>query len=157
MRKAKNSSALRCASCSYTRGPRALRNDSVGLLEVGRRLMHGRPLEDRTMTGGSTMDLVGMQVWVHDQDEALEFYTTKLGFEVRADATLPGMGFRWLTVGVPGERLEVVLMAVPRPPTLDEATAAQIHTLVAKGFAQTLFLVTEDCQRSYEELRERGV
>ncbi|TSD99789.1 VOC family protein [Skermania sp. ID1734] len=101
--------------------------------------------------------LVGTQVWVHDQDEALEFYTGKLGLELRSDATLPQMGFRWLTVGVPGQDVEIVLMAVPGPPVLDEPTATEIRTLVAKGFAQTMFLATEDCQRTYEELRARGV
>lgn len=103
------------------------------------------------------IELVGTQVWVHDQDEALEFYTARLGMELRADATLPEMGFRWLTVGVPGQDVEIVLMAVPPPPVLDEDTAGEIRTLVAKGYAQSLFLVTDDCQRSYEELRERGV
>jgi predicted enzyme related to lactoylglutathione lyase len=103
------------------------------------------------------MELVGTQVWVHDQDEALEFYSTKLGLELRSDATLPEMGFRWLTVGVPGQDVEIVLMEVPRPPVVDEATASEISTLVAKGFAQTLFLATDDCQRAYEELVERGV
>jgi predicted enzyme related to lactoylglutathione lyase len=103
------------------------------------------------------IELVGTQVWVDDQDEALEFYSTKLGLELRSDATLPQMGFRWLTVGVPGQDVEIVLMAVPGPPVLDEATASEIRTLVAKGFAQTLFLATDDCQRAYEELRARGV
>ncbi len=103
------------------------------------------------------IELVGTQVWVHDQDEALEFYTAKMGFELRSDATLPQMGFRWLTVGVPGQEVEIVLMAVPNPPILDEVTAMEIRTLVAKGFAQTLFLVTDDCQRAYEDLRARGV
>ena len=61
------------------------------------------------------------QVWVHDQDEALAFYTQKLGFEVRADVTLPEMGnFRWLTVAPPGqEDMAVVLMANPGPPVMD--------------------------------------
>ena len=44
-----------------------------------------------------------MQVWVHDQDEALAFYTEKLGMELREDVTVPELGnFRWLSVGVPG-------------------------------------------------------
>lgn len=101
--------------------------------------------------------LAGTQVWVRDQEEALEFYTTKLGLDLRSDATLPTMGFRWLTVGVPGQDVEIVLMAVPDGPVLDAGTANEIRTLVAKGFAQTIFLITDDCQRSYEELRGRGV
>jgi catechol 2,3-dioxygenase-like lactoylglutathione lyase family enzyme len=101
--------------------------------------------------------LAGTQVWVHDQDEALEFYTSKLGLEVRSDATLPTMGFRWLTVGVPGQDVEIVLMAVPGEPVLDAGTAEEIGSLVAKGFAQTLFLATDDCRRAYQELLARGV
>ena len=99
------------------------------------------------------------QVWVHDQDEALAFYTEKLGFEVRMDATLPEMGnFRWLTVGPVGQPdVSIVLMAIPGAPVMDEQTAAQVRTLMAKGFAGTVFFTTDDCQASYEELKARGV
>ena len=99
------------------------------------------------------------QLWVNDQDEALAFYTEKLGMEVRADVSLPEMGnFRWLTVGPVGQpEIAIVLMPVPGPPMLDEATAGQLRELMAKGFAGTLFLTTDDCQAAYEELRGRGV
>jgi predicted enzyme related to lactoylglutathione lyase len=99
------------------------------------------------------------QVWVHDQDVALEFYTKKLGMEVRQDVTIPELGdFRWLTVAPPGDdEVSIVLMAIPGQPVLDDATAEEIRTLMAKGFASTVFLVTEDCQKSYEELTARGV
>ena len=99
------------------------------------------------------------QLWVHDQDEALAFFTDKVGMEVRSDVTLPEMGnFRWLTVG-PADQSEIsiALMAIPGPPMVDEATAAQIGDLMAKGFAGTVFLTTDDCQKSYEELSARGV
>ncbi len=99
------------------------------------------------------------QVWVHDQDEALAFYTDKLGMEVRADVTMAEMGdFRWLTVGPPGqEDVSIVLMSIPGPPKIDAATAGEIEGLMAKGFAGTVFLTTDDCQKSYEELVARGV
>jgi predicted enzyme related to lactoylglutathione lyase len=99
------------------------------------------------------------QVWVHDQDEALAFYTQKLGMEVRSDVTLPEMGnFRWLTVGPPGqEDVAITLMAIPGPPVMDPATADQVRDLMAKGFAGTVFFTTDDCQASYEELKGRGV
>ncbi|HVF77099.1 MAG TPA: VOC family protein [Solirubrobacteraceae bacterium] len=99
------------------------------------------------------------QVWVHDQDEALAFYTEKLGMELRADASLPEMGgFRWLTVGPPGQDdVSIVLMAIPGAPVLNDETAEQIRTLMAKGFAGTVFLTTDDCRASYEELKARGV
>jgi uncharacterized glyoxalase superfamily protein PhnB len=99
------------------------------------------------------------QLWVHDQDEALAFYTEKLGMEVRSDVTLAEMGnFRWLTVGPAGQPdITIVLMAIPGPPVMDEETAEEVKDLVAKGFAGTIFLTTDDCQASYEELRARGV
>ena len=99
------------------------------------------------------------QVWVHDQDEALDFYTKKLGFEVRSDVTVPELGnFRWLTVSPPGQDdVAITLMAIPGPPVMDEATAAQVRALMAKGFAGTVFLTTDDAKASFEELRGRGV
>ena len=99
------------------------------------------------------------QVWVHDQQEALDFYTKKLGMEVRSDAGFPEMGdFRWLTVSPPGqEDVSLVLMAIPGPPVMDQATAEQVRTLMAKGFAGTVFLTTDDAQKSYEDLKSRGV
>src|ERR687891_2858545 len=98
------------------------------------------------------------QLWVHDQDEALRFYTQKLGFEVRADVTVAELGnFRWLTVGPPGQPdIAIVLMAIPGPPVMDDETAEQVRTLMAKGFAGTVFLTTDDAQKSYEELKSRG-
>jgi predicted enzyme related to lactoylglutathione lyase len=99
------------------------------------------------------------QVWVHDQDEALKFYTEKLGMEVRTDVTVAELGgFRWLAVGPVGQTdVSIVLMAIPGPPVMDEATADQVREVMAKGFAGALFLTTEDCQASFEELRARGV
>jgi uncharacterized glyoxalase superfamily protein PhnB len=99
------------------------------------------------------------QLWVHDQDEALAFYTEKLGFEVRSDVTLPELGdFRWLTVGPIGQPdFAITLMAIPGPPVMEPDTAEQVKDLMAKGFAGTVFLTTEDCQTSYEELKSRGV
>jgi catechol 2,3-dioxygenase-like lactoylglutathione lyase family enzyme len=103
--------------------------------------------------------IANAQLWVHDQDEALAFYTDKLGMEVRADVTMPEMGnFRWLTVGPAGqEDFAIVLMAIPGPPMADDETAEQIRKLTAKGMAGTVFLATDDCQASYEELKARGV
>jgi catechol 2,3-dioxygenase-like lactoylglutathione lyase family enzyme len=103
--------------------------------------------------------IANAQLWVHDQDDALAFYTEKLGMEVRADVTLTEMGnFRWLTVGPAGQPdFSIVLMAIPGPPVMDPETAEQVRTLMAKGFAGTVFLTTDDCHASYEELKARGV
>jgi catechol 2,3-dioxygenase-like lactoylglutathione lyase family enzyme len=99
-----------------------------------------------------------VQFWVRDQDEALEFYTKKLGFEVRSDVTMPEWQFRWLTVGPVGQDdVALVLMPVPGPPMLDDADSARLADLVAKGAGGTLFLTTDDCQASYDELSARGV
>jgi uncharacterized glyoxalase superfamily protein PhnB len=103
--------------------------------------------------------LSNSQLWVHDQDEALAFYTDKLGWEVRADVTVPELGnFRWLTVGPPAQPdIAVTLMAIPGPPVMDAASAKQLRDLLGKGFAGTLFLTTDDVHASYEELKARGV
>ena len=103
--------------------------------------------------------LTHVQVWVHDQDEALAFYTDKLGMELREDVTVPEMGnFRWLSVGVPGQDdVSITLMAVPGPPVFDEETQKQIQGLLAKGAAGGLFFATDDVRASYEELKSRGV
>jgi catechol 2,3-dioxygenase-like lactoylglutathione lyase family enzyme len=103
--------------------------------------------------------LTTAQVWVHDQDEALAFYTEKLGLELREDVTVPEMGnFRWLSVGVPGQDdVAIVLMAIPGPPVFEEETRAQIHALLAKGASGGLFFATDDVRGTYEELKERGV
>jgi catechol 2,3-dioxygenase-like lactoylglutathione lyase family enzyme len=98
-------------------------------------------------------------VWVHDQDEALAFYTEKLGWEVRADVTLPELGgYRWLTVGPASQPdFSVLLNAVPGPPVVDAVTSDQIRTLMAKGWAGNVLLTTDDAQASYDELTARGV
>jgi len=107
----------------------------------------------------SMMRIANAQLWVHDQDEALAFYTDKLGFEVRSDVTLPEMGdFRWLTVGPPGqEDFAVVLMAIPGAPVMDEGTGNEVRNLMSKGFAGTVFLTTDDVRGDFEELKGRGV
>ena len=103
--------------------------------------------------------LANVQVWVHDQDEALAFYTEKLGLELREDVTVPEMGnFRWLSVGVPGQDdVAITLMAVPGPPVFEEETRAQIQALLAKGASGGLFFTTDDVRGTYEELKGRGV
>jgi catechol 2,3-dioxygenase-like lactoylglutathione lyase family enzyme len=103
--------------------------------------------------------LTHTQVWVHDQDEALAFYTEKLGMELREDVTVPELGnFRWLTVGVPGQPdVAITLMAVPGPPVFDEETQAQIQALLAKGASGGLFFTADDVQATFEDLKGKGV
>jgi uncharacterized glyoxalase superfamily protein PhnB len=104
--------------------------------------------------------IASAQLWVHDQEVALKYWTEKVGMEVRQDVSLSDLdpSFRWLTVGPPGQDdVSIVLMAVPGEPMMDEATRKQVLDLVAKGFAGTVFLTTEDCQASFEEMKARGV
>src|SRR5690242_7120516 len=105
------------------------------------------------------MHVQNAQLWVHDQNEALDFYVGKLGWEVRSDVTLPELGgFRWLTVSPPGQSdFAVVLMAIPGPPVMDSETAEQVRALMAKGFAGTVFLTTDDIDDDYERLSKVGV
>ena len=98
-------------------------------------------------------------LWVHDQDEARAFYTEKLGWEVRADVTVAEMGnYRWLIVG-PAEQPEVavVLNATPGPPVISTETAADIRSLMAKGWAGAVFLTADDVEATYEDLTARGI
>ena len=105
------------------------------------------------------MHVQNAQLWVHDQNEALEFYVGKLGWEVRSDVTMPELGgFRWLTVAPVGQDdFSVVLMAVPGPPVMDSETAEQVRSLMAKGFAGTVFVTTDDVDGDYTRLSQAGV
>ena len=104
------------------------------------------------------INIANAQFWVHDQDEALAFYTRALGWEVRADVTMEEWKFRWLVVGPVGQDdVGLVLMPVPGPPLLDDTSSKALADLVAKGAGGTLFLETDDCQAAYDELSSRGV
>jgi predicted enzyme related to lactoylglutathione lyase len=105
------------------------------------------------------MHVQNAQLWVHDQNEALDFYVGKLGWEIRHDVTMEEIGgFRWLTVSPPSQPdFAVVLMAIPGPPVMDSETAEQVRALMAKGFAGTVFLTTDDVDGDYERLSKAGV
>ena len=97
-----------------------------------------------------------VSLYVLDQDRALEFYTQKLGMEVNTDQTMGD--FRWLTVSPKGQPdLEIVLMKVQASPMMDAATAETVTDLVKKGAFGSGVLETDDIQRTYEELRAKGV
>jgi predicted enzyme related to lactoylglutathione lyase len=97
-------------------------------------------------------------LWVNDQDEALAFFTDKLGLEVREDITVAEMGdFRWLTVGSPGQPDVQILLTVPGPPVMDPDTAAEFKEMIAKGFVGGIHFTTDDCKATVEDLKSRGV
>jgi catechol 2,3-dioxygenase-like lactoylglutathione lyase family enzyme len=104
------------------------------------------------------MQIHAAQVWVHDQDEALAFYTEKLGFEVKSDVTLEELGgFRWLTVGPADQDIAIVLMAIPGPAVIDEESAEMIRSLMSKGWIGGVFFTTDDVEGDYESLKDKGV
>ncbi|MFD4665102.1 VOC family protein [Streptomyces halstedii] len=96
------------------------------------------------------------QIYVLDQDQALDFYVGKLGLEVNTDID---MGFmRWLTVSVVGHSDRQVLLEKPGPPAMSEETAEQVRALLTKGaLGSALILTTDDCHKTYETLLARGV
>ena len=95
---------------------------------------------------------------VNDLEASRRFYTDKLGMELREDVTVPEMGnFRWLSVGIPGQDVSITLMAIPGPPVFDDETRESINKLLAKGASGGLFFATDDAQKSYDELKGRGV
>ncbi|MEU5949302.1 VOC family protein [Micromonospora sp. NPDC047465] len=96
------------------------------------------------------------QIYVLDQDEALDFYVGKLGMEVNTDADLGFM--RWLTVNIPGDPEREILLEKPGPPALDPATAEQVRELLTKGaLGGFLFMTTDDAHKTYEDLVAKGV
>jgi catechol 2,3-dioxygenase-like lactoylglutathione lyase family enzyme len=99
--------------------------------------------------------LLHVNVFVLDQDRAKKFYTEKLGFEVRSDTVMDG--FRWLTVGPKGQPDLNILLAKPAPPMFSEEDAEALRGLVAKGSMAGGVLETDDCRRTYEELKKKGV
>ncbi len=104
------------------------------------------------------LKIANAHFWVHDADEALAFYTRTLGWEVRSDVSMEEWNFRWLVVAPPGqEDVGLVLMNIPGPPMFDDATRSQLAELIAKGAVGSLFLETDDCQASYDDLSARGV
>jgi catechol 2,3-dioxygenase-like lactoylglutathione lyase family enzyme len=106
-----------------------------------------------------TLDAIShIGLWVRDQDEAKAFYTEKLGFEVREDATLEALGgYRWLTVGLPRQPDVNVILSRPGPPAMDDEAAKQVLELTAKGVVSGGILRTEDCRATCKQLEERGV
>jgi len=96
------------------------------------------------------------QVYVLDQDEALDFYVGKLGMVVREDVNFGPM--RWLTVMLPGHPDRAVLLERPGAPSLSDDTAAQVRELISKGAAGGhLFFACDDAYKTHAELKEKGV
>jgi catechol 2,3-dioxygenase-like lactoylglutathione lyase family enzyme len=96
-------------------------------------------------------------IYVLDQEEALKFYRDKLGFEVRTDATMDN-GFRWLTVGPKTQPdLEIILMAVQESPMFPADKVAALKSLIQSGAMGAGVLDVDDCHKTYQELKAKGV
>lgn len=100
-----------------------------------------------------------VNLWVHDQEVALDFWTRMIGFELRSDWTFPEIeGFRWLTVGPRDQPdIEIALMAVPAPPVLTPSQRDLVEKVMTSGLAGPVFLVTDDVHRDYDALLAKGV
>ncbi len=94
-------------------------------------------------------------IYVHNQDEALDFYVGKVGFKVHTDAR--NGDYRWLTVQHPDQPTFQLGLFRPQPPTVDPETARGLDEMVAKGAMPPLVLVVDDCRASYEQFSMRGV
>ncbi|TYB44724.1 VOC family protein [Actinomadura chibensis] len=96
-------------------------------------------------------------VWVLDQDSAIEFFTGKLGLELRDDMTFGEGGMRWVTVGAKDQPDLSLALMVPGPPTMDPESAERMRALIAKGVLGAGAFNTDDCQAEYERLSAAGV
>ncbi|GAB3448429.1 VOC family protein [Massilia solisilvae] len=94
-------------------------------------------------------------IYVHDQDEALQFYVERLGFRVHTDAR--NGDYRWLTVQHPDQPGLQLGLFRPQAPMVDDKTAQALNEAVAKGAMPPLVLVVEDCRAAYEVMHKRGV
>lgn len=101
----------------------------------------------------NTVQVVGL--YVRDQNEALAFYTEKLGFEVHTDVR--NGDYRWLTVQCPDQPSFQLGLFMPGPPVHDPATAQTLHAMVAKGAMPPLVLIVDDCRGAYDRMRAAGV
>ncbi len=96
-------------------------------------------------------------IWVRNQQEALEFYRDKLGFEVDTDAEM-GPDFRWLTMRIKDQPGFEIILAEPKPGMLlDEESAAQLRSLIDKGVLGGGVFDADDIYKTYDDLKARGV
>ncbi|MEY4096256.1 MAG: hypothetical protein RLZZ53_3455 [Acidobacteriota bacterium] len=99
------------------------------------------------------VSVVGL--YVRDQEEALQFYVEKLGFQVHTD--VKNGDYRWLTVQHPDQPSFQLGLFKPGPPVIDAATAQSVSEIVAKGAMPPLVLVVDDCRATYERFKARDV
>ena len=101
------------------------------------------------------MKITHIALRVLDQDRALRFYTETLGFTAKEDMDLGSM--RWLTVSPPDQPDFEVLLERLAPPFVDQETADQVDSFIAKGIGGTLILQVDDCRAAFDDLVAKGV
>ena len=98
------------------------------------------------------ISLASTFVPVYDPDAALAFYRDSLGLEVRADVS--SEGFRWVTVGAPGQDVGIVLFQPHGGRSAAEGDA--LLALVTKGSLQAAIFRVDDLDAIFERLRSSG-
>ncbi len=93
-----------------------------------------------------------MFIPVHDPDAALAFYRDALGLEVRMDVSSDG--FRWVTVGAPGQDMSIVLSQPHGGRSQAEGDA--LLALVTQGSLQAAIFSTDDLDAIFEKVRASG-
>jgi catechol 2,3-dioxygenase-like lactoylglutathione lyase family enzyme len=92
-------------------------------------------------------------ILVHDPDAALGFYRDALGLEVRMDVS--NEGFRWVTVGAPGQDVSIVLSQPHGGRSLEEGD--QVLSMVTRGTFQAAIFRTDDLEATFERVKASGV
>ena len=95
-------------------------------------------------------------LYVLDQEKAYDVYVNKLGCKVHTDMTMDG-GFRWLTVTPPGQGGLEIVLAEPKPPMFTEEQAQSVRTLLEENAMGGGVFGTDDCQKSYDALKAKGI
>lgn len=112
------------------------------------------PLPARSM---QRMDITLSQCFiaVDDHEKALAFYRDVLGLEVRNDVEFEGM--RWVTVGAPSQPdVEIVLEPSVADPNASPADREAAAELLAKGLLRGVIFRTDDCDATFERIRDAG-
>jgi len=99
-----------------------------------------------------TVTLNAMFISVHDPDAALGFYRDALGLEVRLDVS--SEGFRWVTLGAPGQDVNIVLSQPNGGRSQEDGDA--LLALVLKGSLQAAIFSADDLDATFEKVRASG-
>ncbi|MBB2949215.1 putative enzyme related to lactoylglutathione lyase [Actinoplanes lutulentus] len=101
-----------------------------------------------------TITIAQTFIAVDDHDKALSFYRDALGLEVRNDVGFEGM--RWITLGAPGQDVEIVLEPPLADPNASPADRDTLAELLAKGLLRGVIFTTDDVDGAFERVRSAG-